>query len=182
VLHLIFAGESLHSLAQLCGCRTIQCLDRLFLKHLAFPPSIFSWMCLISSLSFWASIILCKRTDSSFSWFKVPCWNGSHQRAYPNPPWRARYGGRRCLLAGVYPRRWYLRDPKRYPIGPSMNHGGKSANPCVARRRRGSLNLVRSGYCTMRNIFRVPDRRYLGQIFSQIYMATCWSTSIKVIV
>jgi hypothetical protein len=41
-------------------------------------------------------------------------------------------------MAGVYPRRGFLLDPRRYPHDPSTNHGGMSANPGPARRRRVS--------------------------------------------
>jgi hypothetical protein len=43
-------------------------------------------------------------------------------------PWQARYGGRSKLLAGRYPRRRYLLNPKRYPIDPSTNQDGEGTN------------------------------------------------------
>jgi hypothetical protein len=46
--------------------------------------------------------------------------------------------GRLGTVAGVYPRRGFLLDPRRYPHDPSTNHDGMSANPCAARRRRVS--------------------------------------------
>jgi hypothetical protein len=44
-----------------------------FLKQLALPASIFSWIYFIPLSIIWASIILCRRTDSSFKCVKVPC-------------------------------------------------------------------------------------------------------------
>jgi hypothetical protein len=45
-----------------------------FLKQFALMAFYFSWMCFIPSSFPWASVILCRRTDSSLKWFKVPCW------------------------------------------------------------------------------------------------------------
>jgi hypothetical protein len=38
------------------------------------------------------------------------------------------YGGRGKLLVGRYPRRRYLLNPERYPVDPSVNHGGEGTN------------------------------------------------------
>jgi hypothetical protein len=41
-------------------------------------------------------------------------------------------------MAGIYPRRGFLLDPRRYPYDPGTNHGSMSANPGTARRWRVS--------------------------------------------
>jgi hypothetical protein len=46
-----------------------------------------------------------------------------------------RYGGRSKLLVGIYPRRRYLLNPERYPVGPIANHGGEGTNLRAARQR-----------------------------------------------
>jgi hypothetical protein len=90
-------------------------------------------------------------------------WGDGHRRAHPNPSWQSRYSGRSSLMAGVYPRRWYLLNPEHYPIGPSTNHGGKGANPSAARQRREALHQWSYAvHCTIETTDRAPDRRCLG--------------------
>jgi hypothetical protein len=76
-------------------------------------------------------------------------WSGCFRRTHPKHPWLARYDGRSNLVAGVYPRRWYLLNPKRYPTDQSTNHGGESTNPRAARRWRGTELATWSGHCTI---------------------------------
>jgi hypothetical protein len=76
-------------------------------------------------------------------------WSGCLRRTHLKHPWLAQYGGRSNLVVGVYPRRWYLFNPKRYPTHPSTNHGGENTNPRAARWRRGIDLATWSGHCTI---------------------------------
>jgi hypothetical protein len=94
--------------------------------------------------------------------------------ALPRRGWRSGHVSRATVTRIIFKRRsnplpreiFYL--PMDILCVPSTNRGDQCKSGCADLRRRGSLNLIRAGYCTMGIIFSEPDRASLSAIHSQI--------------